>query len=103
MEEQINDYENDLSYFQALQEKDEKHGEFIYNIVHYLMAIGEMAKQKNHDKILGLLKELNVELENNVSIVYTNQRVVNAILSEKSLASMRSIFMFLQCRFGGFL
>lgn len=108
MEEQINDYENDLSYFQALQEKDEKYGELIHNMVHYLMAIGQMAKEENHEDILGLLKELNVELEHNVSIVYTNHKMVNAILSEKRTeAEKKNISFDAQveqgCRFGKIL
>ena len=105
MEEQINDYENELAFFETLQEKDEKHGEFIHNIVHYLMAIGEMAKEHNHENILGLIKELNVELEHSVNIVYTYHRVVNVILSEKrAAAEKRDIEFDVQveqgCRFG---
>lgn len=83
MEEQLKNYENDLVYLQALQKKDEKYGIFIHNMTHYLMAIGELAKDKNYESILGLLKELSVELENNERIIYTTHKVVNAILSEK--------------------
>lgn len=105
MEERINDYENELSFYEALQEKDEKHGEFIHNIVHYLMAIGEMAKEHNHENILGLIKELNVELEHSVNIVYTYHKVVNVILSEKRGEAERKEILFdvqveQGCRFG---
>lgn len=83
MERQLKIYENDLEYFRVLQKKDEKYSEFIHNINHYFKAIGELARQENHGDILSILDTLSVELENNERIVYTNHRIVNAILSEK--------------------
>lgn len=77
-------YEDELSYLEQLEEKEEKHSEFIHNINHYFTAIGELAREEQCESILNLMKELNLNLMQNESIVYTNHRVVNAILSEKA-------------------
>lgn len=83
MEQQLKNYENDLSYMKELEKKDEKHGEFIHNMIHYLTAIGELAKHQHYDRILSILQDLNVKMEHNSRIIYTNYKVVNAILSQK--------------------
>ena len=83
MEQQIEVYERETEYFQELQKKDEKNSRFIHDIDHYLKAIGELAKEKDYTCIEGILKELNVEIEKNATIIYTHRRLLNAVLVEK--------------------
>lgn len=87
-EQQLKNYENDLAYMRELEKKDEKHSEFIHNMTHYLTAIGELARNQHYDKILSILHDMNVEMENDSRIIYTNYKVVNAILSQKKRESM---------------
>lgn len=86
--------ERDLSYYMELQKRDERYSQFIHDVNHYFKAIGELAKEKNYDNILGILEELNIELENNEMMIYTNHRVVNAVLSEKRLEGERKKVVF---------
>lgn len=83
-------YEDELSYLEQLEEKEEKHGEFIHNINHYFVAIGELAREEHCDQIINLMKELNLNLMQNERNIYTSHRVVNAVLSEKAREALES-------------
>lgn len=83
-------YEDELSYLEQLEEKEEKHGEFIHNINHYFVAIGELAREEHCDQIINLMKELNLNLMQNERTIYTSHRVVNAVLSEKAREALES-------------
>ncbi len=80
---QIKAYEDELVYLKQLEKKEEKHNEFIHNINHYFMAIGELARVENCDQIVNLVEELNGKMLQNERIIYANHKVLNAILSEK--------------------
>lgn len=77
-------YEDELSYLEQLEEKEEKHGEFIHNINHYFVAIGELAREEHCEQIINLMTELNLNLMQNERTIYTTHRAVNAVLSEKA-------------------
>jgi len=87
-------YEDELSYLEQLEEKEEKHSEFIHNINHYFKAIGELAREENCDQIINLMKELNLNLMQNERIIYTGHRVVNAVLSEKAREALENEITF---------
>ncbi|TCL57603.1 GHKL domain-containing protein [Kineothrix alysoides] len=73
----------DLSYYNQIQEINEKYKEFIHNTSHYLKTIGELARKNENASILDILRELHVELENNTMNIYSENHVMNAILNEK--------------------
>lgn len=81
---QMKAYEDELVYLEQLQKKEEKHSEFIHNISHYFVAIGELARIENCEQIVELIQELNGKVLQNERIIYTSHKVLNAILSEKS-------------------
>lgn len=81
---QMKAYEDELVYLEQLQKKEEKHSEFIHNISHYFIAIGELARIENCEEIVELIQELNGKVLQNEGIIYTSHKVLNAILSEKS-------------------
>lgn len=81
---QIKAYEDELIYFKQLEEKEEKHSEFIHNMNHYFVAIGELARIEQCEQIVNLVEELNGKLLQNTRVIYTNHKVLNAILSEKA-------------------
>lgn len=83
IEQKIVIYEKELTYFQELQKKDEKYNCFIHDMNHYFKAMGMLVKQRDYEKIISLLEDLNIQMEQNTMIIYTNHRVLNAILTEK--------------------
>lgn len=83
-QQKVRVYEDKLIYLEQLEQKEEKHSEFIHNINHYFSAIGEFARAENCDRIVGLLEELNGQLSQSERILYTSHKVLNAILSEKA-------------------
>lgn len=85
-------YEDELIYLEQLEKKEEKHSEFIHNINHYFNAIGELARVEHCEQIVSLVEELNGKLLQNERIIYSNHKVLNAVLSEKaSVASEHQI------------
>lgn len=75
----------ELKYYMQISEINEGHKEFIHNTSNYLKVIGELAKEYKTEHILKIIKELNIELENNEMKSYCEIPVLNAILTEKSL------------------
>ena len=84
---QMKNYEDELVYLEQLEKKEENHSEFIHNINHYFIAIKELARVEHCDQIVDLVQELNGKMHLNERIIYTNYRVLNAILAEKSSES----------------
>lgn len=80
---QMKSYEDELIYLEQLEKKDEKYSEFIHNINHYFMAIGELARVEHCDQIVSMIEELKGNVIQNERIIYTGHKVLNAILSEK--------------------
>lgn len=79
----------DLQYYSQKQQLDNRHKEFMHNISHHLKTIGELAREKNTDSIISVLRDLNIELENNSLTIYCNNPVINSILSEKKVIADR--------------
>lgn len=81
---QMKIYEDELIYLEQLEKKEEKHSEFIHNINHYFMAIGELAIEEHCDQIVNLVEEINGKITRNERITYTTHKVLNAILTKKA-------------------
>lgn len=80
---QMKAYEDELVYLEQLEKKEQRHSEFIHNMNHYFVAIGELARAEHCEQIISLVEELNGKLSRNERIIYTTHKVLNAILSEK--------------------
>ncbi len=80
----------DLKYYDQVEVLNEKYKEFIHNTNHYLKAIGQLAIGENGNKILDILNELHIELENNETIVYCKDHTMNAILSERKIQAEKN-------------
>lgn len=81
---QMKNYEDELVYLEQLEKKEESHSEFIHNINHYFIAIKELARVEHCNQIVDLVQELNGKMLLNERIIYTNYKVLNAILAEKA-------------------
>lgn len=86
----ISRQEMDLQYYNQVQMLDSQYQKFIHDITHHLKIIGELAKENHNNNIVSILKELNIELENNALAIYCSNPVVNAILSEKKSISEKN-------------
>ena len=80
---EVKAYEDELVYLEQLEKKEEQQREFIHNINHYFVAIGELARIDKSEQIVNLVEELNGKLRKNERIIYSRPRVLNAILTEK--------------------
>lgn len=82
----------DLNHYIQIAQMNKKHEEFIHNTSHYLKVIGELARENKNENISNILKELDVELENRDFIIFSQNHVLNAILTEKrELAGKKEI------------
>lgn len=75
----------ELKYYMQVSEMNGEHKEFIHNASNYLKVIEKLAKDYQNEHILKIIKELNIELENNEMKSYCEKPVLNAILTEKGL------------------
>lgn len=75
----------ELKYYMQVSKLNEEHKVFIHNTSNYLKVIGELAKDYKIENIIDLVKELNVELENNEIKLYCEKPVLNALLTEKGV------------------
>jgi len=80
----------DLKYYDQIEHLNEKYKEFIHNTSHHLKAIGQLAHGDNGVEIQDILNELHIEMEHNETIVYCDNHIINAILTEKKLQSDRN-------------
>lgn len=80
----------DLKYYDQIEVLNEKYKEFIHNTSHHLKAIGQLVQGDNGNEIHYILNELNIEMEQNETIVYCNNHTMNAILSEKKLQAVHN-------------
>ena len=83
-----------LSHYTQLKEVDSKHDELIHNFSHYLKVIGELLKENELKSIEKLIKNLNIDLEETTTIVYSNNLVLNAILNDKKACAERENVVF---------
>ncbi|PXV95628.1 GHKL domain-containing protein [Lachnotalea glycerini] len=84
----------ELKYYIQITEVNEENKRFIHNSSNYLKVIGELAKAYKIENILEIVKELNIELENNEMKIYSGTPVLNAILSAKGLWAKKQSISF---------
>lgn len=73
----------DLKYYEQVKSMESKYQEYIHNISHHLRTIGELARKNDYDSIVGIIRNLNIDLENGTSVTLCGNSVVNAVLSGK--------------------
>lgn len=84
LEDQLKNYELELSFVEELEKKDTLHREFIHNMTHYFTAIAQLAQgEENNQRIVNILQDLKIELQEGGEALYTYYKVVNAVLSQK--------------------
>lgn len=77
----------DVAYYRQSAQMDQKYRAFIHDTVHYLKSIGELAKEMQNDKIIGIVRDIAGEIEQTASLLYSTDPVLNAVLNENKLAA----------------
>lgn len=90
----ISDQSMKLEHYTRLQTQDTSRQEFIHNTSHYIKTIGTLISEGKSQEVIDILESLNVELESHVTTLYSDNSVLNSILSEKQmLANKNDIVM----------
>lgn len=71
-------------YYTAIQEKTEQQARLLHDIKHHIQVLGHMATDGNNDKIVSYCKSVINIYTIPVTIEYTDNNIINIILSEKS-------------------
>lgn len=73
----------DLEYYMQVAEMNNQHRKLVHDTTHYMKVIGELAREKQTDRIMNLAQEVTGELEHARTLVYCLNPVLNAVLQEK--------------------
>ena len=85
---------DELEHIQELFRRNEKHQEFIHDTSNYLKTIKNMLLSGENEKVNKLLADLNKELEKSVVEEYSDNMILNTLLSEKvSTAESQNVSM----------
>lgn len=79
----IIEQKKDLDYYMQMTELDKKQKEMIHNISNHIKMINRFAKKGDTNAILGLTDNISDEMEKDMSPIYCNNPVLNALLNEK--------------------
>ncbi|MCM1083937.1 MAG: GHKL domain-containing protein [Clostridium sp.] len=86
----ISDQRMKLEHYTKMQTQDISHQEFIHNTSHYIKTIGTLLSEGKLQEVMDILESLNVELEAHVTTLYSDNNVLNSILSEKRMLAAKN-------------
>lgn len=86
----ISDQSMKLEHYTQLQTQDTSRQEFIHNTSHYIKTIGTLISEGKSQEAMDILESMNVELESHVTTLYSDNSVLNSILSEKEMLAMKN-------------
>ena len=72
------------TYYTAIQEKAEQQTRLLHDIKHHIQVLGQMAADGNNDRIVAYCKSVMDIYTIPVTIEYTDNNIINIILSEKA-------------------
>lgn len=78
----------------VVAEINERHREILHNTGSYLKVIGNLALQNECEKIYEIVEELNGKLEKSSLILYSNNIILNAILSQYATEPQKNNIIF---------
>lgn len=74
----------DQTYYTAIQEKTEQQARLLHDIKHHIQVLGQMAADGNNDRIVSYCKSVINIYTIPITIEYTDNNIINVILSEKA-------------------
>lgn len=86
----ISDQRMKLEHYTQTQTQDTSRQEFIHNTSHYIKTIGTLVSEGKSQEAMDILASLNIELESHVITLYSDNSVLNSILSEKQILAVKN-------------
>lgn len=71
------------TYYQKLEEMDQKHKQYAHDLKEYLQTIGGLAVKNQNTEIVDIIKSMEVEIDSISDKVYISHSILNALLCEK--------------------
>lgn len=71
-------------------EMNDNYKEMVHNTSHFLKVIGEMAAEKQNEEIYDLIKKVDKSFEKSMITVYSNNEILNALLSENETKAKKN-------------
>lgn len=81
---EITHQKSEIQRLNQIAEMNDNYKEMVHNTSHYLKVIGEMAVEKQNEEIYNLVKNIDKSFEKKVITVYSNYRVLDALLAENA-------------------
>lgn len=72
-----------LEHYIQMKHMDDRQKAFIHDTTHYLKTIGLLISENKNEEALHIINSLNIDLDLNVSSIYTDNHIMNAVLSDK--------------------
>ncbi|MCM1494491.1 MAG: ATP-binding protein [Bacteroides sp.] len=73
-----------------MQTQNTNHQEFIHNTSHYIKTIGTLLSEGKSQEVMNILEALNIELASHVTTLYSDNSILNSILSEKQMLALKN-------------
>lgn len=83
----ITDQNMKLEHYTKVQALEERYREMIHNTNHYIKTIGALIQEHDTEAALKIIRDLNIQLEDDATLLYSDNHVLNAILSDKKSAA----------------
>lgn len=78
------------AYYERLEEVEEKHKQYAHDLKEYLQTISGLAIRCKNEEIVSILKDMEVEINSISDKIYTNNRILNALICEKELQAQKN-------------
>lgn len=79
----------DNAYYGKLEEVEKKQRQYTHDLKEYLQTIGGLAIKCKNEEIVGILKDMEVEIDSIPEKTYINNSILNALLCEKELQAQK--------------
>ena len=90
-EYELMDLQNTLNhtYYERMEEVEEKYKQYAHNLKEYLQTISGLATKCKSEEIVDILKDMEVEVDSISDKIYTSNSILNALLCEKELQAQK--------------
>lgn len=86
----ITKLEMEAKYYEQIDKMNQEHAALLHDVHHYLKTIGEVAAESEDEDVLKILSELQIRVSEKETVIYCNNRLLNAILNEKRKGAMEA-------------
>ncbi|BCN29464.1 hypothetical protein bsdtb5_07590 [Anaeromicropila herbilytica] len=70
-------------HYDSIEKNNREHMSYLHDIERYLRTIGTLAQTENNTKVVLLLEEMNIQIQNISKNIYSNNSILNSIFNER--------------------